>query len=196
MKTTIKIVTLILVFGIGTYLPLSAQPPEVTNTKAQMEKLAVSHTESFTVNAPIEEVFKFIVAEDVLPKILKRYRIIPAVTGSTIHKGDWETPGSYRTVHFANGTTLREELNNFDRPDFFAYTVSDFSGFQRRLTTHGRGEWMFDEIDDVTHVSWTYTFHARNRVKRPIVRLFVRTDFKTYMRRSIELIKKQIEHEE
>lgn len=160
----------------------------------QMDRLAVSHTETFTVNAPIEDVFQFIVAEDVLPKILKRYRFIPAVTGSTIHEGDWETPGSYRTVHFANGTSLREELNYFDRPDFFAYTVSEFSGFQRRLIRYGRGEWVFDEAGEKTRVSWTYTFHARNRIKKPFVRLFVRNDFKTYMKRSINLIKEQIEN--
>ena len=195
MKTTIKIVTLILVYSIGKILNAGAQATGESDSNAQMEKFAISHTETFKVNAPIEEVFQFIVAEDVLPKILKRYRFIPAVAGSTIHEGDWETPGSYRTVHFADGTTLREELNHFDRPDFFAYTVSDFSGFQRRLTSLGRGEWVFDEIEDVTHVSWTYTFHARNRVKRPFVWVFVRTDFKTYMRRSIKLIIEQIENE-
>ena len=49
-----------------------------------MDKLATPHTEEFMVNAPIEKVFDFIVAEDVLPKILKKYFIIPAVTDSKI----------------------------------------------------------------------------------------------------------------
>jgi len=34
-----------------------------------MKRLTVEHTEYFKVNAPVDEVFGFIVTKDVLPKI-------------------------------------------------------------------------------------------------------------------------------
>lgn len=160
-----------------------------------MTQLPVAHTESFTVNAPLSTVYDFVVADDVLPKILKKHRFIPAVEGSTIHHGNWVTPGSYRTVHFANGDTLREELTSFDRPAYFAYTVSQFSGFLRRLATHGTGQWWFRANGDQTEVTWTYTFYARSKSRRFLLRPFINHDFRTYMKRSITLINQQIAYE-
>lgn len=160
-----------------------------------MKELAAANTERFTVNIPTEKVFTFIVAEDVLPKILKKYLFIPAVTSSTVHQGNWETPGSYRTVHFANGTTLREELNHFDQPEFFAYTVSNFSGFQKHFASHGTGQWWFEQDGEVSHVTWTYTFYAKSRFRHFLLRLSMKFAFRTYMKRSIKLIKAQLEND-
>lgn len=160
-----------------------------------MEKLATPHTEEFTVNAPIEQVYDWVVAEDVLPKILKKYFIIPAVKGSQILKGNWRTPGSYRTVFFANGDTLREELTDFTRPTYFAYKISDISGFQKHFISYGVGQWWFKSVENKTEIKWTYTFYAKSRFKRLFLKPFVNHDFKTYMKRSIKLIKEQIEDE-
>lgn len=194
MKKTGKRITLIALFGMSAICCLFAQTVNKQIKTIKMDKLATPHTEAFTVNAPIEKVYDFIVAEDVLPKILKKYFIIPAVKGSKIHKGDWETPGSYRTVFFANGDTLKEELTNFERPNYFAYKVSEFSSFQRHFASYGVGRWWFTANGDTTEIKWTYTFYAKSRFKRFFLKPFINHDFKTYMKRSIKLIKEQIEN--
>jgi len=158
-----------------------------------MKRLSVEHTEYFKVNAPIDEVFGFIVDKDVLPKIHRQYSLIPSVSSTTIYEGNWDTPGSYRTVHFTNGTMLREVLNHYDPPDCFSYTVSEFSGFQKLLATHVQAQWLFEYHNDITYVSWTCIFHARSRLNLFIMRRFLNTNFKKFMRRSIKLIKDQVE---
>jgi hypothetical protein len=194
MKTTGRVITSIILFGISGICCLFAQTTDNQNKTSRMDKFATPHTEEFVVNTPIEKVFDFIVAEDVLPKILKKYFIIPAVTGSKIHQGDWVTPGSYRTVFFANGDTLKEELTDFDRPTYFAYKVSEFSSFQKRFASYGTGQWWFKANGDKTEVKWTYTFYAKSRFKRFFLKPFINHDFRTYMKRSIKHIKKQIEN--
>lgn len=194
MKRKGKIIVISFLFVTGSIINcLSGQIKENRNQTKQMDKLAAAHSETFIINAPIEKTYDFIVAEDVLPKILKKYFIIPAVKGSTIHQGDWVTPGSYRTVFFANGDTLKEELTNFDRPVYFAYKVSEFSSFQRHFASHGIGQWWFTAKDGKTEIKWTYTFYAKSRFKKLFLKPFINHDFKTYMKRSIKLIKEQIE---
>lgn len=171
-----------------------AQGTQLLNQPKQMKKTPSSHTEVFTVKAPVGEVFDFIVAEDVLPKILKKYLFIPAVTGTRVHAGDWKTPGSYRTVMFESGDTLREELTHFEKPSYFGYTVSEFSSFQRHFASHGTGQWWFVAKGDLTEVKWTYTFYPKGTFGRMILHPFVKNDFRTYMKRSIQLIQSQIEN--
>jgi hypothetical protein len=189
------IITGLLLLGTGSLYYLLAQGASPTQSDEPMEALAVAHTEAFTVHAPLEKVYDLVVDKDVLPKILKRYLFIPAVTGSTIHRGDWVTPGSYRTVYFSNGDTLKEELTHFQRPRYFAYRISDFSGFQRHFASHGVGQWWFTAYGNTTQVEWTYTFYAKSKFKQAFLRPFVNHDFKTYMKRSIALIKAQLEPE-
>ncbi len=193
--TSKLIIAGLFLLGTGSMYCLLAQGASPAQPHEPMEALAVPHTEAFTVHAPLEKVYDLVVDKDVLPKILKRYRFIPAVTGSTIHQGDWVTPGSYRTVHFSNGDTLKEELTHFQRPRYFAYRISAFSGFQRHFASHGVGQWWFRAHGNTTQVEWTYTFYARSKFKRAFLRPFVNHNFRTYMKRSIALIKAQLTHE-
>ncbi len=49
-----------------------------------------------TIRASLEHVFDFVVAEDVLPKVLLGYGPLPAVTSTSDLHGRWDQPGSYR----------------------------------------------------------------------------------------------------
>jgi len=70
--------------------------------------------------------FDVVVAEDVLPKVLTRYRLVPVV-GTSGNTGPWDQPGSVRTVHLAGGASAREKVTAFERPTYFAYRLSDFT---------------------------------------------------------------------
>src|SRR5262249_37453935 len=68
----------------------------------------VSTTVSMTINAPIQDVFHFVVAEDVLPKVLRRYGPIPPVIETRVLHGPWERVGADRSVLLGDGGTLHE----------------------------------------------------------------------------------------
>jgi hypothetical protein len=111
-----------------------------------------------------EQVFAFIVAEDVLPKVLTGYGPLPAALRTSGNTGPWDEPGSARIIHLADGTTVREQVTHFARPNSFAYRVWDFGNpIVRRLADEAQGEWAFVSVPGGTKVTWTYTFTAKNR---------------------------------
>ena len=110
-----------------------------------------------------EAVFRFIAAEDVLPKVLTGYGPLPAVVGTSQNTGPWDRPGSARLIHLADGSTVREQVTHYDGPRFFAYRVWEFGNpIVRRLADEARGEWTFVAVPEGTQVTWTYTFSAKN----------------------------------
>lgn len=125
----------------------------------------VSVTRQAVIPGSPEEVFNFIAAEDVLPKVLTGYGPLPAVVGTSGHTGPWDRPGSARLIHLADGTTVREQVTHHDGPRYFAYRVWDFGNpIVRRLAQEARGEWTFAPAPGGTQVTWTYTFTAKNRL--------------------------------
>jgi hypothetical protein len=53
-------------------------------------------TRQSSIPGRIEEVFDFVAAEDVLPKILTGYGLVPGVASTSDISGPWDRPGSHR----------------------------------------------------------------------------------------------------
>lgn len=130
----------------------------------------------------IKDVFDFIAAQDVLPKILTGYGLVPGVASTSDVSGPWDRPGSTRTVHLLDGSSVREGLTHYDRPAFFAYRVSDPSFSLKHLMSHACGQWWFVPVEGGTQAKWTYTFHASNGLAAIPLKLFVGTQWKGYMK--------------
>lgn len=145
------------------------------------------------VRAPIQDVFHFVVAEDVLPKVLLGYGPVPGVVATSGNTGPWDVPGSMRTIHLKNGDTAREQVTDFQPPSYFAYRVSDFTFVLKHLATQGRGQWWFTSGEGGTHVKWTYTFMARSAFTQPFLRIFALLLWRGYMRVAIRETKAQLE---
>ena len=123
----------------------------------------VAVTRQAVIPGTPEEVFRFIAAEDVLPKVLTGYGPLPAVLRTSENTGPWDRPGSARRIHLADGSTVREQITDHDGPRFFAYRVWEFGNpILRRLADEAHGEWTFAAAPGGTLVTWTYTFTARN----------------------------------
>ena len=133
------------------------------------------------VSGAIGDVFDFVAAEDVLPKILTGYGLLPGISHTSDITGPWDQPGSRRIVHLLDGSNVREGVTDYDRPHYFAYRVSEPSFTLKHLMGEARGEFWFAESDRGTEVRWTYTFRAKNRLTKLPLRLFVGTQWKGYM---------------
>ena len=114
------------------------------------------------MSAGAQQVFNFVVAEDVLPKVLTGYGLLPAVVGTSGNTDQWDRPGSVRTVHLADGTTAREEVTDYESGRYFAYRTSDYTFALRHLAAFAEGQWWFKSDANGTAVRWTYTFQAKN----------------------------------
>jgi hypothetical protein len=145
----------------------------------------IAHTERRTAPVAVERLFDVLVAEDVLPKVLRRWGPIPAVTGTRDLTGPWDTPGSSRTVVLGDGSTAREAVLDFVRPSDFRYRVDAFTSPIGRLADHAIGHFRFfgDGTGAGSRFEWTYVFEPRNAAAGVLLRPFVRVAWARYMAR-------------
>ncbi len=161
---------------------LNAPTPHPTVTPQSTDMHPISITVEQTFSVPRERLFDFIVAEDVLPKVLTGYGPLPAVVSTRDVSGPWDQPGSWRHVVLADGGTAREQVTEFDRANYFAYRVSEFTFAVRYLATHATGQWWFDEPRaGETRVRWTYTFYAKNAISAIPLKVFTTLLWRGYM---------------
>lgn len=143
--------------------------------------LQVAVKREITIAAPLEDVFDFLCAEDVLPKILTGYGLIPAVVSTSGNTGPWDTSGSVRTVHLADGSSAREEVTDYIRPGYFAYKVSEPTFVLKHLIQVACGQFWFDATSEGTRITWIYTFTAKNALTRIPLYAFANTQWAGFM---------------
>jgi hypothetical protein len=163
----------------GTHPSLQGQSASMV--EPDHARFCVSVTREVVVPGDISDVFDFVTAEDVLPKVLTGYGLIPGIVGTSDVTGPWNTPGSRRTVQLADGSTAHEEVKNYDRPAYFAYTVSEPTFSLRHLIVDANGQWWMASVKGGTKVKWTYTFHAKGWVSRQVLKVFARFQWRGYM---------------
>ncbi len=156
------------------------------NAQAARPAHPISATVRTRIAKPRAALFDYFIPIE-LPRILLGYGPIPAVVATSEQSGPWDRVGSTRTVRLADRSTACEQVTACERPEFFAYRVSEISSQLGRLVLEGRGQWRFTEVDRCsTEVSWTYTFAARSRLARlaliPVVRLLWRGYMRVGMR--------------
>jgi hypothetical protein len=141
----------------------SIRTTQTKDTSGTMKVHEVSITRTALIAGTPDKVFAFIAAEDVLPKVLTGYGPLPAVVRTSENTGPWNTPGSARLIHLADGSTVREQVTEYAAPNRFAYRVWEFgNSVIKALATQARGEWTFEAVPEGTKVIWTYTFTAKN----------------------------------
>jgi polyketide cyclase/dehydrase/lipid transport protein len=146
-----------------------------------------THTVRRELEVDVARVFDVVVAEDVLPRVLHRWGPIPAVSGTRDLTGPWHTPGSERTVVLADGSTARERVIAWERPEQFEYRVDRFTNPLGRMVDHALGTWSFSPTDSGSRFAWTYTFHARGLATAALLTVFVRTAWARYMGQCADL---------
>jgi hypothetical protein len=134
----------------------------------------------------VERLFDVVVAEDVLPKVLRRWGLIPGVSGTRENTGPWDQPGSRRTVVLEDGNTARETVLDWVRPSRFEYRVDAFSGVFGRVVDHAIGSWEFSDTGRGSAFRWTYTFTAHGPLSAGLLRTAVPIAWARYMEQCAE----------
>lgn len=129
-----------------------------------------------------------------LTSIFTGFGPLPAVVGTKDQIGQWDEVGQTRTVELSDGSIAQEKLNEYIHPTYFNYTVSNFSGMLRFLTTSANGEWWFEhQAAGKTRVKWKYAFNARSVFAVPVLWFVANVLWQRYMAKALSLAKRQIE---
>lgn len=138
--------------------------------------------------------FEYIVPID-LTTIFTGYSLLPAVRGTENQTGDWDGTGQTRTVLLSDGSSSQEIITKYDYPNYFSYTVKEFTGILRFFTKSADGEWWFDSISsDKTYIKWKYAFNAKSILAIPFLWFITKVLWRNYMHKALRLSKNQVEY--
>ncbi|WP_299416299.1 SRPBCC family protein [Acaryochloris sp. IP29b_bin.148] len=147
---------------------------------------SLSATVSTHVNTDQAVAFETIVPID-LTTIFQGYGPLPAVTSVEGQSGAWDTVGQTRVVLLSDQSSLTETLTQYNYPNYFSYTLSDFTGSLRFLTSSAQGEWWFSQREaSQTYIQWRYAFQARSILAIPLLWLLVNGLWCRYMHRTLQ----------
>ncbi len=156
--------------------------------------MEVSTTVKTIFECSLESAFKTPMLCDV-SKVHTGYGIMPRVTHCT---GDenWGKPGYSKKVFVAKSPTQKGGWASVDKVierienQYWKIEVSEFQSWMLGFSKFV-GEWRTTELEpNKVLVEYTYTLHADVALLYPFNWLFVKTFWRTYMKRALENIRK------
>ncbi len=135
--------------------------------------------ESRTVPGSQEHVYDAAITT-ALPTIFRhRHVVMPPVKATSGEDGVWgERVGQSRTIHLADGGSVKETLTLSERPSRSEYSITELRGPLKLLVSHAEGAWRFEPAGaDHTSVTWAWTLHPTNGVTArllPVIGVFWR----------------------
>jgi hypothetical protein len=147
------------------------------------------------INAPIDIVWN--IATRTNPTwFYAKFGPLPAVVDVRGHVGEWSGAGSTRTLLLSDGNSATETITDDVYSEFFAYSLTNFTGFVAHLVSASRAEWDFWENEDgTTGTRWTHQFEARMWAK-PIVDVLVRVLWTRYLAHTSAIIAHEAERQQ
>jgi hypothetical protein len=131
------------------------------------------------VENSVERVYDFIVAEDVVLKLIKGR---PALEGYDIVTGPWDHAGAARWLNMEGGFRARESINSLVRPYLFEYQLEDFSSPDlREITDLAAAHWTFMPVGPRTHIKWYYAWRVRKPEHMEALYEFVANTWRGWM---------------
>lgn len=117
----------------------------------------------------------------------RRYGPIPPIKSVDGPPDRWGTVGQERTVHLADGGSMREKLTRVDRPHAFGYVLSDVAGPMKSLAARVEGRWSFEPAGTGTRITWSWTVQPASALGGLAMPVFGRL-WRGYARQAMERI--------
>jgi len=146
--------------------------------------LHVSYSRAYPVS--LDDAFSHTLVLPLDQLFCRRFGPLPPIA-STTQDGVWSTAGQVRTIHTADGGSMREQLVEVDRPNSFSYELSEVTGPMKPLASRVEGRWTFEEVGTGARVTWSWTVHPASKLSGLILPIFGKL-WTGYARRSFETL--------
>lgn len=146
--------------------------------------MPVELSASRTYPAGVARAFDAVLALPLPYLFAHRYAAIPPVT-QVRDQGPWTSAGETRTIVLGDGGTILETLTEVERPDTFAYRLTDITGPMKPLATSIDGRFRFEHAGTGVRVTWSWSVHPRGRLGRAAMPVFARM-WRPYARIALE----------
>ena len=146
------------------------------------------------INANIESVFDASTDCQNLPKFFIGYKAIPAIVSARTSDGLPLQEGSIRIVDNSDGSSIEESIVSLQRPNIQKYKlVKGFKPPFSWLVRAASGQWLYENIDVTTKITWEFNFEAFNLFTYLIFRLIVKRPFQKAQEICLKNIKSHLE---
>ena len=123
-----------------------------------------------------------------LPQVFRRrYAALPPIRRVSDQEGEWGTVGQTRTIHLADGGTMRETLTAVEAPSRFGYDITDVTGPMSLLVEGLQGLWTFEPAGTGVRVTWSWRLRPRGLAGAAAMPAFTRM-WRGYARQAMEEI--------
>jgi hypothetical protein len=146
---------------------------------------------SRTYPAEVATAFDEVLALELPVLFSRRYAAIPPIARVSGQSGPWTTPGQTRTIHLADGGSMREELTAVERPERFTYRINDITGPMKPLVSSLDGAWAFAPAGTGVRITWSWRVRPAGRLGRLAMPAFGRM-WRGNARQAFENIEKAI----
>jgi hypothetical protein len=155
----------------------------------------ISASTHVAINRSAKQVYDWFTALDI-SRVLNGYGPLPGVDRTIDQSGTWTTRGETRGLQMSRGITATQEILIAERPDFFAYRVSEFNSVLNLMAHGAEARWWFTEVEPETMIlHWTYTFWPRSVAGKLTLYPVIRTIWSWYMQVAIQDMKSIAERE-
>lgn len=157
---------------------------------------------SLTRNAKLDiqdsprNVFNYVSSSDTLPDWLRKTGPVNGAVKVTNNEGPYTFVGANRTVIFDDGSSILEQLIDYQPHTYYAYSVTRITNKLRGLISIGYGQWWFVETKSSTQVTWAYSFVPKNFLARILLSLFLSLFYVRFMKHSLHLVQQQLEEKD
>lgn len=144
---------------------------------------------SVIVKCTKEEAFAYISSSSKLHEWLQKSGAIPGAKSVDLLEGEYDNVGDRRKITFVGGDTAIEQLLSYHPPANYAYKITDFSNFFKKLTDAAYGGLWFDDEDGKTKITWEYSFTYKNIFARMFLSMFLTFSYKKFLQHDLEIAK-------
>jgi hypothetical protein len=141
---------------------------------------------SVLVDCDKKTAFQFISSASQLSNWLKKSGPVSGARSVTIVKGPYDHDGAIRKVEFESGDSVQEEIIKYDPFVSYAYQVTAFTNFFRKLTDMAYGELWFDRYGDRTRITWVYAYTYKNLFAGLFISIFNALVFRKFMQKGLD----------
>lgn len=153
------------------------------------------HTVEDTINIPIEIYWELSFKLN-LEEIgsVGNYNDLPKIIRTTPVNGNFSKVGDSRRVHFNTGQTLLESIVLWQKPDRFAYELTELEIGLKRVARRARGYFRHYPLPDGrTRIVWTYGFDQKNALLKWFINRYIKTTHQFWMQDTLAEMKRQTE---
>ena len=166
-----------------------------TTAMGQIPKNWVQHTVEDTINVPIEIYWdlSFKLNLEELGSV-GNYKDLPKIVRTTPVNGNFSQVGHSRRVHFNNGKTLLESIIECQKTSNFAYELTEVEIDLKKVAKRARGHFRNSPLPDGrTRVVWTYGFDQKNFISKWLIKRYIKSTHRFWMKDTLAEMKRQIE---